>query len=80
MSKENEMPIDFMELAAVLMTLEHKLIRVDRSNQKHCIFYLEEHKDSYRLITRYFNSDLTVDPKRLFINLRTLKYMIHAQY
>ncbi|MBI2415642.1 MAG: hypothetical protein HYV33_03210 [Candidatus Kerfeldbacteria bacterium] len=80
MPKQNELPIDFMELAAVLMTLDYKLIRVDKTNQKHCIFYLEEHEDSYQLITRYFNSELTVDPKRLFINLRTLKYMIHSQY
>lgn len=80
MNPLTELPIDFMELATVLMSQDHKLIRIDKSNPKHCVFYLEAHDDSHEVITRYFNSDLMVDPKRLFTNLRTLKNMMYSSY
>lgn len=72
--------IDHIELAAVLMTFNAKLINVNRSNPKRCVFNFVPSDVISELIPLYFNSEVVVEPKQLFASLRTLKNLIHNHY
>lgn len=80
MNQKKTLEIDHIELAAVLLTLEYKVERVDRSNPKRCKFIIHGKEDSSHTINQFFNSELLVEPKKLFANLRVLKNLVHNSY
>ena len=62
------------------MSKNYKLLKVDKVNPRKVIFYFEHEKGIEDTISQYFNSEIKLDPKIVFINLKGLKNMIHNSY
>lgn len=76
---QKTIPITSLELATVLMSENHKLVNINKDDPKKAIFYFEI-DDKNNTIKKYYNSELKLNPKTLFINLRNLKNILHNDY
>lgn len=76
-SEPAEYPTRDLYLTSAAIEEGNPLLRIE-SNGRQGIFILEQTPKLQDTITRYFNGQLRLDPKRLFENLKSLKSQAYS--
>lgn len=67
-----------LALATVLFTLGHEVIDVDKSNPRRSIFIFPYSEKVEEDASKFWNSKLSLEPKLLLANMKTLKTRIYS--
>jgi len=70
--------IQDLNLATVLLTLGHKLLKLDKDNPKRVIFVFENDGDIEQDITDYWNNKIKLPAQELLNNQKLLKSRIFS--
>lgn len=65
-------------LAATLVTLEHKISEIDKTNIGKCKFSFKEDDRIDRDVNDFWNGDLRINPQKLFDNMKALKNRLYS--
>jgi len=66
-------------LATVLITLDYKLLELDKTNPKKVRFVFKEEKDIEGIMVDYFNNKIKLPALILFNNQKNLKNRIYSE-
>ena len=76
---QNEFSTFDLGLATVLVTLEYRLLELDKTNSKRVRFIFKRKKDIEKIITDYFNDKVKLSAQTLFNNQKMLKTRIYSE-
>ena len=65
-------------LATTLVTLQHNLLELDKSNPKKVKFVFEDKKNIQEATTKYWNNSVKLPAQSLFNNLKVLKNRLYS--
>lgn len=65
-------------LATTLITLDYKLLELDKTNPKKVRFIFKEEKNIEQTMLKYWNNKITLPALSLFNNLKTLKNRLYS--
>jgi len=67
-----------LNVCVVLVYFGHRLIRIDRSEPRRCVFSLSWSEKADEVIEQFFDGKLLVDPRRFIAIQKDLKSRIYA--
>jgi len=72
-------PTNDMGCAAALMSCQHKLIHLDRSNPRKVLFIFQKKERIEEIANAYFSDTLTVKARRYFDSIKALKSRLYSE-
>lgn len=66
-----------LEITTLLLTLGFKLLEIDKTNPKKAVFIFENNPKIPEAIDAYFNDSLSVNPRLLFMQSKSLKNRLY---